>query len=128
MLSCGILIFPFSPTNNTFVKTALIIFNIFTFSLFELLFVLAWVFFNKNYFTVFNTELIKRFHRVRMVVLGICIVYTDKIYNLFYVLPFFDLVFQLLNLYPYILNHFLFLDILWHNVQMGDSQNLNASI
>jgi hypothetical protein len=95
-----------------------------------LLSVLAWAFFHKNHFTVFNTELIKRFHRVNMVFLGICIVYIDKIYNLFYVLPFFDSVFQLLNrcsnyfnqhklsygfvrfisvyiffLYPYILNH-----------------------
>ena len=52
MLSCGIVIFHSSPTNNTSVKMALIIFNIFTFSLFELLFVLAWVFFNKNYITV----------------------------------------------------------------------------
>ena len=86
-----------SPTNNTSVKTTLIIFNIFTFSLFELLSVLAWAFFNKNHFTVFNTELIKRFHRERMAFLAICIVYIDKIYIVFYVLPFFDLVFQLLN-------------------------------
>ena len=100
MLSCGIAIFLSSPTNNTFAKTVLIIFNIFTFFLFGLLSVLAWVFFNKNYFTVFNTELIKRFHRVRIVFWGIFILdfyYLDKIYNLFYVLPFFDLVFQLLN-------------------------------
>ena len=66
-----------SPTNNTFVKTVLIIFNILTFSLFELLSVLAWVFFNKNYFTIFNTKLIKRFHRVKMVFWGICTVYID---------------------------------------------------
>ena len=131
MLSCGIVIFHSSPTNKTSAKTALIIFNIFTFSVFELLSVLAWAFFHKNHFTVFNTELIKRFHRVNnMVFWGICIVYIDKIYNLFYVLPFFDAVFQLLNrcsnyfnqhklsygfvrfisvyiffLYPYILNH-----------------------
>ena len=70
-----------------------------------LLSVLAWVFFNKNDFTVFNTELKKQFRRVGMVFFGIYIVYIDKIYNLFYVLPFFDLVIQLLNLYPYILNH-----------------------
>ena len=97
MLSCGIVIFHSSPTNKTSAKTALIIFNIFTFSVFELLSVLAWAFFHKNHFSVFNTELIKRFHRVNMVFLGICIVYIDKIYNLFYVLPFFDSVFQLLN-------------------------------
>ena len=97
MLSCGIVIFHSSPTNKTSAKTALIIFNIFTFSVFELLSVLAWAFFHKNHFTVFNTELIKRFHRVNMVFLGICIVYIDKIYNLFYVLPFFDSVFQLFN-------------------------------
>ena len=97
MLSCGIVIFHSSPTNKTSAKTALTIFNIFTFSVFELLSVLAWAFFHKNHFTVFNTELIKRFHRVNMVFLGICIVYIDKIYNLFYVLPFFDSVFQLLN-------------------------------
>ena len=97
MLSCGIVIFHSSPTSKTSAKTALIIFNIFTFSVFELLSVLAWAFFHKNHFTVFNTELIKRFHRVNMVFLGICIVYIDKIYNLFYVLPFFDSVFQLLN-------------------------------
>ena len=105
MLSCGIVIFHSSPTNNTSVKMALIIFNIFTFSPFELLSVLAWAFFHKNHFTVLNTELIKRFHRVGTVFLGIYIVYIDKIYNLFYVLPFFELVIQLLNLYPYILNH-----------------------
>ena len=74
MLSCGIAIFLSSPTNNTFAKTVLIIFIIFTFFLFGLLSVLAWVFFNKNYFTVFNIELIKRFHRERMAFLGICIV------------------------------------------------------
>ena len=74
MLSCGIAIFLSSPTNNTFAKTVLIIFNIFTFFLFGLLSVLAWVFFNKNYFTVFNTELIKRFHRVRIVFWGISII------------------------------------------------------
>ena len=96
MLSCGIAIFLSSPTNNTFAKKVLIIFNIFTFFLFGLLSVLAWVFFNKNYFTVFNTELIKRFHRVRIVFWG-DFYYLDKIYNFFYVLPFFDLVFQLLN-------------------------------
>ena len=66
MLSCGIVIFHSSPTNKTSAKTALIIFNIFTFFL-ELLSVLVWAFFNKKHFTVFNTELIKRFHRVRMV-------------------------------------------------------------
>ena len=70
-----------------------------------LLSVLAWVFFNKSDSTVFNTELIKQFRRVGTVFLGIYIVYIDKIDNLFYVLPFFDLVIQLLNLYPYILNH-----------------------
>ena len=58
MLSCGIAIFHSSPTNNTSVKTALIIFNIFTFFIFELLSVLAWAFFNKNHSTVLNTELI----------------------------------------------------------------------
>ena len=52
MLSCGIVIFHSSPTNKTSAKTALIIFNIFTFSLFELLSVLAWAFFNKNHFAV----------------------------------------------------------------------------
>ena len=104
MLSCGIVIFHSSPTNKTSAKTALIIFNIFTFSVFELLSVLAWAFFHKNQVTVFNTELITRFHRVRTAFLGnfYCL---DKIYNLFYVLPFFDSVFQLLNLFPYILNH-----------------------
>ena len=105
MLSCGIVIFHSSPTDTTSVKTVLIIFNIFTLFLFVLLSVLAWVFFNKNDFTVFNTELKKQFRRVGMVFFGIYIVYIDKIYNLFYVLPFFDLVIQLLNLYPYILNH-----------------------
>ena len=70
MLSCGIVIFHSSPTNKTSAKTALIIFNIFTFSLFELLSVLAWAFFNKNHFAVFNTELTKRFHRVRTAFLG----------------------------------------------------------
>ena len=59
-----------SPTNNTSVKTTLIIFNIFTFFLLELLSVLAWVFFNKNYFTILNRKLIKRFHRVNMVFWG----------------------------------------------------------
>ena len=97
MLCCGIKIFYSSPTNNTIVKTVLIIFNILTFSLFELLSVLAWAFFNKKHFTVFNTKLIKRFHRVNMVVLGVCMLYIDKIYNLFYVWPFFGSVFQLLN-------------------------------
>ena len=97
MLSCGIAIFLSSPANNTFAKMVPIILSIFTFFLFELLFVLAWVFFNKNYFTVFNTELIKRFHRAKMVFLGICIAYIDKIYDLFYALPFFDSAFQLLN-------------------------------
>lgn len=58
MLSCGIAIFHSSPTNNTSVKTALIIFNILTFFIFELLSVLAWAFFNKNHSTVLNTELI----------------------------------------------------------------------
>ena len=48
MLSCGIVIFHSSPTNKTSAKTALIIFNIFTFFLFDLLSVLAWVFCNKN--------------------------------------------------------------------------------
>ena len=67
MLSCGIVIFHSSPTNKTSAKTALIIFNIFTFFLLELLSVLVWAFFNKKHFTVFNTELIKRFHRFRMV-------------------------------------------------------------
>ena len=105
MLSCGIVIFHSSPTNKTSAKTALIIFNIFTFFLLELLSVLVWAFFNKKHFTVFNTELIKRFHRVRMVFWGIYVAYIDKIYNMFYVLPFFDLAFQLLNLYTYILNH-----------------------
>ena len=74
MLSCGITIFLSSPTSNTFAKTVLVIFIIFTFSLFRLLSVLAWVFFNKNYITVFNIELIKRFHRVKTAFLGICIV------------------------------------------------------
>ena len=74
MLSDGIATFLSSPTSNTFAKTVLIIFIIFTFFLFGLLSVLAWVFFNKNYFTVFNIELIKRFHRERMALLGICIV------------------------------------------------------
>ena len=37
MLSCGIRIFYSGPTNNTFAKIVLIIFNILTFSLFELL-------------------------------------------------------------------------------------------
>ena len=153
MLSCGIVIFHSSPTNKTSAKTALIIFNIFTFSVFELLSVLAWAFFHKNHFTVFNTELINRFHRVNMVFLGICIVYIDKIYNLFYVLPFFDSVFQLLNrcsnyfnqhklsygfvrfisvyIFFYIHIHlkqsFRCVAILWHNVQTGDFQNLKTS-
>ena len=105
MLSCGIVIFHSSPTDTTSVKTVLIIFNIFTLFLFVLLSVLAWAFFNKNDFTVFNTKLIKQFRRVGTVFFGIYIVSIDKIYNLFYVLPFFDLVIQLLNLYPYILNH-----------------------
>ena len=98
ILSCGIAIFLSSPTNNAFAKTILIIFNIYSPSFFSGCF-LFWHGYSsiRNYFTVFNTELIKRFHRVRMVFLGICIVYIDKIYNLFYVLPFFDLVFQLLN-------------------------------
>ena len=75
MLSCGIVIFHSSPTDNTSVKTVLIIFNIFTLFLFVLLSVLAWFFFNKNDFTVFNTELIKRFHGVGTVFLGIYTVY-----------------------------------------------------
>ena len=90
MLSCGAAIFHSSPTSNTSVKTVLII-SIYPPSFFS---VLAWAFLNKNQFTVFNAILIKRFHRVNMVFLGICIVYIDKIYNIFYVLPFFDLVFQ----------------------------------
>ena len=97
MLSCGIAIFLSSPTSNTFAKTVLISFIIFTFFLFGLLSVLAWVFFNKNYLTIFNTKHIKRFHRVNLVFLGVCIVYIDKICNLFYPLPLFDSVFQLLN-------------------------------
>ena len=48
MLSCGAAIFHSSPTSNTSVKTVLIIFNISTFFLFELLSVLACVFCNKN--------------------------------------------------------------------------------
>ena len=152
MLSCGIVIFHSSPTNKTSAKTALIIFNIFTFSVFELLSVLACAFFHKNHFTVFNTELIKRFHRVNMVFLGICIVYIDKIYNLFYLLPFFDSVFQLLNrcsnyfnqhklsygfvrfisVYIFFISihlkpSFRCVAILWHNVQTGDFQNLKTS-
>ena len=94
MPSCGIAIFLSSPTSNTFAKTVLIIFIIFTFFLLGLLSVLAWAFLNKNPFTVFNAKLVKRFHKVNMVLLGICMVYIDKIYNIFYVLPFFDLVFQ----------------------------------
>ena len=105
LLSCGIVIFHSSPTDTTSVKTVLIIFNIFTLFLFVLLSGLAWVFFNKNDFTVFNTELIKQFRRVGTVFFGIYIVYIDKMYNIFHVLPFFDLVIQLLNLHPYILNH-----------------------
>ena len=93
MLSCCIVTFHSSPANKTSAKTALIIFNIFTFSLFELLSVLAWAFFNKNHFTVFNAELIKRFHRVRTAFL-VNFYCLDKIYNLCYALPFFDLVFQ----------------------------------
>ena len=57
MLSCGIAIFLSSPTNNTFAKTILVVFIIFTFFLFGLLSVLAWVFFNKNYFTVSTSNL-----------------------------------------------------------------------
>ena len=146
ILSCGIAIFLSSPTNNAFAKTILIIFNIFTFFLFGLLSVLAWVFFNKSYFTVFNAELIKRFHRERMAFLGICIVYIENIY------PFFDLVFQLLNrcsisfkqnqlsygfvrfisVYIFFISihlkpSFRCLAILWHNVQTGDFQNLKTS-
>lgn len=106
MLSSGIATFLCCPTNNTFAKTILVIFITFTFFLFGLLSVLAWVFFNKNYFTVFNIKLIKRFHGERMALLGMCIVYAyvDKIYNLFYVLPFFDSVFQLLNQRSYLLD------------------------
>ena len=74
MLSGCIVIFRSSPTSNTSVETALIISNIFTVSLFELLSVLAWVFFNENYFTVFDNELLKQFHRVSMVFLVISIV------------------------------------------------------
>ena len=48
MLSCAAAIFHSSPTSNTSVETVLIIFNISTFFLFELLSVLAWVFCNKN--------------------------------------------------------------------------------
>ena len=33
------------------------------------------------------------------------VLFINNIYKLFYVLPFFDIIFQLLNLYPYILNH-----------------------
>ena len=69
-LPCSIVIFHSSPTNKTSSKTALIIFNIFTFSVFELLSVLAWAFFNKKHFAVFNTELIERFHRERMAFWG----------------------------------------------------------
>ena len=150
MLSSGIATFLCCPTNNTFAKTILVIFITFTFFLFGLLSVLAWVFFNKNYFTVFNIKLIKRFHGERMALLGMCIVYAyvDKIYNLFYVLPFFDSVFQLLNQRSYLLDlsasylftsfsfllsiylkssSFRYVDFLWHNVQTGGFQNLNAS-
>jgi hypothetical protein len=117
-----------------------------------LLSVLAWAFFNKNHFTVFNAELIKRFHRVRTAFL-VNFYCLDKIYNLFYALPFFDLVFSVLlnrcsnyfnqqqlffQCVPFQMCSYLFLciypklpfhcvDILWHNVQTGDSQNLNAS-
>ena len=44
-----------------------------------------------------------------LIELGWCfwgfVLFVDKIYDFFYVLPFFDIIFQLLNLYPYILNH-----------------------
>ena len=149
MLSCGIVIFHSSPTNKTSAKTALIIFNIFTFSVFELLSVLAWAFFHKNHFTVFNTELIKRFRRVNMVFWGICIVYIDMIYNLFYVLTQFfscwtDVATILTNInylmdvsVSYLFTSFFIsihlkpsfrcVAILWHNVHTGDFQNLKTS-
>ena len=41
-----------------------------------------------------------------MAFLGNYTIYIDKDYNFFYVLPFFELVIQLLNLYKYILNYF----------------------
>ena len=75
MLSCGAAIFHSSPTSNTSVKTVLII-SIYPPSFFS---VLAWAFLNKNQFTVFYAKLIKRFHRVNMVILGICIVYIDTV-------------------------------------------------
>ena len=59
--------FFFSLTNNTFAKIVLIIFNIFTFFLFGLFSVLAWIFFNKNYFMVFNTEFVKYFYKIRII-------------------------------------------------------------
>ena len=33
------------------------------------------------------------------------VLFVGNLYNFFYVLPFFDIIFQLLNLYPYIVNH-----------------------
>ena len=98
IFSCGIVILCSSPAINTCFKTVFIIFKIFTFFLFGLLSVLTWVFLNKNYFMLFNTEFIKRFHGIRMTFLGNYTIYIDKVYNLFYVLPFFELVIQLLNL------------------------------
>ena len=104
MLSCGAAIFHSSPTSNTSVKTVLIIFNISTFFLFELLSV--W-----HGYSAIRTSL--QFSRPNssndFIELGWClwgfVLFINNIYKLFYVLPFFDIIFQLLNLYPYILNH-----------------------
>ena len=64
----------------------------------------------------------------QMISLGVCIVYIDKIYNFFYVLPFFrlsDSVVELISIY--LISSFRHVDILWNNVQTGDFQNLKAS-
>ena len=75
MLSCGIVIPSIQVRPTIHLLRRLLSFPIHSPSLFSsLLSVLAWAFFNKTHFTVFNTELIKRCHRVRIAFLGICIV------------------------------------------------------
>ena len=82
MLSCAAAIFHSSPTSNTSVETVLIIFNMSTFFL-SSCFLFWHGYSSMRFFTIFNRKLTKRFHRVKLVFLGICIVYVDKIYNIF---------------------------------------------
>ena len=67
------------PTNNTFAKTVLT-FSIYSRSFFSGCF-LFWHGYSSIRFllTIFNTKLIKRFHWVRMVFVGVCIVHRQNL-------------------------------------------------